>query len=110
VGKTFRSCRPMESLFSDQIDEVLQLGMLEVILFSVRQNVIDHHKAQYSGWCQFDLAFGVKCLCRRAIITSTFRDRLLPPHPLGPTNLFTSPCDRVVPLLGIGENRRKAAT
>lgn len=51
MGKTFRVCRPMDSLFSDQIDEVLQPGMLDVILLRVRRNVIDHHKAQYSGWC-----------------------------------------------------------
>jgi hypothetical protein len=50
-GKTFRACWPMDSLFSDQIDEVLQLGLLEVILFRGRRNVIDHHKAQYIGWC-----------------------------------------------------------
>ena len=51
MGNTCRACRPMDSLFSDQIDEVLQLGLLEVILFRVRRNVNDHHKAQYSGWC-----------------------------------------------------------
>jgi hypothetical protein len=32
---------------------------------------------------------GIKCLCRRAIVRPTFRGGLLPPHPLGPTNLFT---------------------
>ena len=30
MGKTFRACRPMDSLFRDQIEEVLHLGYLKL--------------------------------------------------------------------------------